>query len=93
MITRDDGTQVAYNYTDYSTSYSRTPQLLRLFRIVRFMRFMRLLRVFKLKKLLFKFEEIIMSDTINAILGFLKVIIVILFIAHWIACIFYYIGS
>jgi hyperpolarization activated cyclic nucleotide-gated potassium channel 2 len=34
-----------------------------------------------------------MSDTINAILGFSKVIIVILFIAHWIACIFYYIGS
>jgi len=30
-----------------------------------------------------------MSDTINAILGFFKVITVILFIAHWIACIFY----
>jgi Ion transport protein len=54
---------------------------------------LRLLRVFKLKKLLFKFEEIIMSDTINAILGFFKVITVILFIAHWIACIFYYIGA
>ena len=60
---------------------------------MRFLRFLRLLRVFKLKKLLYKFEEIIMSDTVNAILGFFKVIIVILFIAHWIACIFYYIGS
>lgn len=70
-----------------------TPQLLRLIRIVRFLRILRLLRVLKLKKLLYKFEEIIMSDTINAIIGFFKVIIVILFIAHWIACIFYYIGS
>lgn len=34
-----------------------------------------------------------MSDAINAILGFFKVITVILFIAHWIACIFYYIGK
>jgi hypothetical protein len=49
--------------------------------------------VLKLKKLLYKFEEIIMSDAINAIMGFLKVIAVILFIAHWIACIFYLIGA
>ncbi len=34
-----------------------------------------------------------MSDMLNAILGFFKVITVILFIAHWIACIFYAIGS
>lgn len=68
---------------------SQAPQLLRLIRIIRFLRFLRLLRVLKLKKLLYKFEEIIMSDTINAILGFFKVITVILFIAHWIACIFY----
>jgi hypothetical protein len=72
-----------------STSVSKAPQLLRLIRIIRFLRFLRLLRVLKLKKLLYKFEEIIMSDTINAILGFFKVITVILFIAHWIACIFY----
>ena len=71
----------------------KTPQLLRLLKIVRFLRFLRLLRVLKLKKLLYKFEEIIMSDMINAILGFLKVITVILFIAHWIACIFYAIGA
>jgi len=75
-----------------SASVSKAPQLLRLIRIVRFLRFLRLLRVLKLKKLLYKFEEIIMSDTINAILGFFKVITVILFIAHWIACIFYQIG-
>jgi hypothetical protein len=49
--------------------------------------------VLKLKKILYKFEEIIMSDMLNAVLGFLKVITIILFIAHWIACIFFAIGN
>jgi Ion transport protein len=62
-------------------------------KIARFLRFLRLLRVLKLKKLLYKFEEVIMSDMLNAILSFFKVITVILFIAHWIACIFYAIGA
>lgn len=78
---------------DSNSFLVKTPQLLRLLKMVRFLRFLRLLRVLKLKKLLYKFEEIIMSDTLNAILGFLKVIIVILFIAHWIACIFYAVGA
>jgi hypothetical protein len=84
----DDNESTNANGTK-SYKVSKAPQLLRLIRIIRFLRFLRLLRVLKLKKLLYKFEEIIMSDTINAILGFFKVITVILFIAHWIACIFY----
>jgi hypothetical protein len=42
---------------------------------------------------MYKFEEIIMNDMINAFLSFLKVVVVILFIAHWMACTFYLIGS
>jgi len=86
----DDGADSDVNS---NTFLVKTPQLLRLLKMVRFLRFLRLLRVLKLKKLLYKFEEVIMSDMLNAILGFLKVIIVILFIAHWIACIFYAIGA
>ncbi len=73
--------------------YSKAPQLLRIIRIVRFLRFMRLLRVFKLRKLLYQLEEYILSDAVSALLSFLKVIVVILLIAHWIACLFFYIGS
>lgn len=54
---------------------------------------MRLLRVFKLRKLLYQMEEYILSDAVSALLSFLKVIVVILLIAHWIACLFFYIGS
>lgn len=42
---------------------------------------------------MYKFEEFIMNDMINAFLSFLKVVVVILFIAHWMACTFYLIGS
>jgi hyperpolarization activated cyclic nucleotide-gated potassium channel 2 len=76
-----------------SGALTKTPQLLRIIKIFKFLRFLRLLRVLKLKKLLYKFEEIIMSDMLNAFLGFFKVITVILFIAHWIGCIFYAIGA
>jgi hypothetical protein len=89
-------TWILNNYTETgnkSSVMNKAPQLLRLIKIIRFLRFLRLLRVLKLKKLLYKFEEIIMSDMLNAILGFFKVITVILFIAHWIACIFYAIGA
>ncbi len=54
---------------------------------------MRLLRVFKLRKLIYQLEEYILSDAISALISFLKVIVVILLIAHWIACLFFYIGS
>ncbi len=54
---------------------------------------MRLLRVFKLRKLIYQLEEYVLSDAISALISFLKVIVVILLIAHWIACLFFYIGS
>ena len=38
-------------------------------------------------------EELIVSETLQAFIGFVKVIIIIWFIDHWIACIFYAVGS
>ena len=63
----------------------KTPQLLRLLRIVRFLRILRLLRVLKLRKILMKLEDYIVSDRMNALVKFLKLMLIIIFIAHWIA--------
>lgn len=71
----------------------KTPQLLRLLRIVRFLRILRLLRVLKLRKLLMRLEDYIVSDRMNAMVEFLKLMLIIIFIAHWIACFFWYVGS
>ena len=38
-------------------------------------------------------QELIVSDTLNAILGFLKVVTMIWFVDHWIACIFYAVSA
>lgn len=70
----------------------KTPQLLRLLRIVRFLRILRLLRVLKLRKLLMRLEDYIVSDRMNAIIEFMKLMLIIVFIAHWIACFFWYVG-
>ena len=38
-------------------------------------------------------EDYIVSDKINALLSFLKLMMVIIFIAHWIACFFWLVGE
>lgn len=68
----------------------KTPQLLRLLRIVRFLRILRLLRVIKL---LMRLEDYIVSDRMNALVEFLKLMLIIIFIAHWIACFFWFVGA
>ena len=71
----------------------KTPQLLKLVKLTRFLRFLRLLRVLKLKKILYRLEELIFNDAIIALVNLLKVISVVIFIGHWIACIFFAIGA
>lgn len=46
-----------------------------------------------MRKLIQQFEEIIFSEAINSIIGLLKVVMVIAFIAHWVACFFFLLGS
>ena len=60
------------------SSFAKTPQLLRLLKIIRFLRILRLLRVFKIKRLLYKIEEYIVTDTLTFIMDSLKILTVIL---------------
>jgi hypothetical protein len=62
-------------------------------KMARFLRFLRLLRVFKLKQILYRIEEYVMNDAVSAFVNLFKVISVVLFIGHWMACIFWAIGS
>lgn len=60
---------------------------------MRFIKILRLLRVLKLQRIFIKFEENVASETWNVIIKFIKLIVLITFIAHWIACFFYAIGE
>ena len=62
-------------------------------KIARFLRVLRLLRVLKLKQILYRVEELIMNDTIVSMINLFKVMAVVVFIGHWIACFFFTIGD
>ena len=47
----------------------------------------------KLKKLLQKFDELVVSDSMDLLVTFVNLTIKIIVIAHYMACIFYYIGN
>lgn len=85
LILKDNNSQLS--------SLSTTPRLLRMLKIIRFLRFLRLLRVFKLKRLLYKIEEYIVTDTLTLIMDSTKILLVIFFMTHLMACTFYFIGD
>lgn len=58
------------------------------------MKVLKLLRVAKLKLIVEKLVEYLkLSKSILGLLGFLKLSSIVLFIAHWIACMWHLIGS
>jgi len=75
------------------STLSTTPRLLRMLKIIRFLRILRLLRVFKLKKLIYKVEEFIVTDTLTLIMDSIKILTVIFFMTHLMGCTFYFVGD
>lgn len=53
---------------------------------------LKLLRVVKIKKLLIKFEEYIVTDSMDLMVTFLNITIKILVVAHYMGCLVFYIG-
>lgn len=68
------------------------PRLLRILKIFRFIRFLKLLRVLKLSGLKQKYEEMFNSDSLDILWAFSKLMILILFFAHTLACLFWLVG-
>ena len=46
----------------------------------------------KIARLLQKFEDWVVSDSMNLCMTFFHITVVIIFIAHYIGCVFYYFG-
>ena len=61
--------------------------------MIRFLRFLKLLRILKLSKVLRKYEDFFYNDTVNIGASFFKIFILILFIAHCLACVFFAVGT
>ncbi|CDW80454.1 UNKNOWN [Stylonychia lemnae] len=76
---------------NYSQTNLKAPQLLRLIRIIRFMRVLKLLRLLKLKNLVYK--EFFLNDSVNLIIDFAKLFVIVFFIIHWVGCFFFAIAN
>ena len=62
-------------------------------KMIKFVRMLRIIRVLKLKKLIYKVEEYIVADTIYSVVEGIKLILIILYISHWLGCTFYFVGD
>jgi hyperpolarization activated cyclic nucleotide-gated potassium channel 2 len=71
---------------------SKVTSAAQLLRILRFYRILRLLRLAKLKKILIEIEDYISSHFLASVLVFSKLVIFAYMIAHWTACLWYYIS-
>ena len=71
---------------------SNTPQLLRLLKIAKLLKMLKLLRVVKIKRILMKFEEYIVTDSMDLVVTFLNITVKIIVIAHYMGCFFFYFG-
>lgn len=68
-------------------------KVLLILKFLRTLKILRLLRIFKLKRIISRIEAIIeLSVFLNAMVGFLKLSVIILFIGHWIACAWHYVA-
>jgi hyperpolarization activated cyclic nucleotide-gated potassium channel 2 len=71
---------------------SNTPQLLRLLKIAKLLKMLKLLRVVKIKRILMKFEEYIVTDSMDLMVTFMNITVKIIVIAHYMGCFFFYFG-
>ena len=57
------------------------------------MRFLKLLRVLKLSSFKQKYEDLYYNDSVNIILGIVKILSIIMFFTHILACLFWMVGA
>lgn len=72
---------------------SATASLMRATRVLSLFRAVRLVRIFKLKSMVSRFEDTCSSDLIVAICKIIRLMVMIICIHHYIACMWYWIGS
>ncbi len=78
---------------DFEGGYNNSFEVIKMVKVLRFIRILRFLRIFKLKNIFIKLESYIdMSKGVMSIIGFVKLSLIILFIAHWFACLWHYVA-
>jgi hypothetical protein len=74
-------------------SYGSSVRAIKLIRFIRFVRIARVFKAIKLQRLFATMEEFFYSSVFNGIKGLIGLFFTILILAHWVACIWYLVGS
>ena len=79
---------------DMADDISQGAKLVKLVIFFRFFKALRLLRVAKFKIIFDKMVDYLrLSDGVIGLLGFFKLVMIVLLLAHWIACLFNLLGK
>lgn len=79
---------------DMADDVSQGAKLVKLVKFFRFFKALRLLRVAKFKIIFDKMVDYLrLSDGVIGLLGFFKLVMIVLLLAHWIACLFNLLGK
>jgi len=76
-----------------SIQWTKASNIFLLMRVIRFLRVLRLLRLAKLKRIFVGIEDYIASTTLATMFQFLRLLFIIFLLAHWTACLWYYVAS
>ena len=60
--------------------------------MAKLLKMLKILRVMKVKKLIAKFEEYIVTDSMDLMVTFFNITIKIIIMAHYMSCLFFYVG-
>lgn len=77
-------------YEDPDKNWTKATKLIRVIRIGRLLRIVKLVKLMKVKFYLYKIEDYLNSEFIGNVITAFRIIIVIFFIAHWNACVWYF---
>lgn len=77
---------------DTLSAGSNAPQLLKLLKVAKLLKMLKLLRVVKIKRIMLKFEEYIVTDSMDLMVTFLNITVKIIVVAHYMSCAVFYIG-
>ena len=75
-----------------SSSKSSSNSFLSIIRMLKFVRIFRLLKLIKSQKIFAKIQDYILNEFISVIYAMIKIAVFLSIVAHWIACIFYFVS-
>lgn len=78
---------------DFILNSSESVGILRFVRFIRFVRLIRVLKAVRLMRIFNKVEELFYSNVISSIKSFLTLFFYIILFAHWMACLFRFVGA